>query len=205
MSTRVLAQTVQPLTWKRLHEEQAPLSAIDPEEQIRLLRQEWVLEAQNLTQKSYEEGFAAATTEWNQEKALLSQRFEQATNALAGYKSTLREQAETDVVELALAIAGRILQSTVHQNRDVLQQLVNTVLKRVGQADSVRLRASNEIGEQLGSVTLPPSVQVTIDPTLAEGALLVETPEFHLDASIASQLEEVERGFRDRLGWRPRQ
>jgi flagellar biosynthesis/type III secretory pathway protein FliH len=45
-------------------------------------------------------------------------------------------------------------------------------------------------------------VKIAIDPSLRPGDLLIDTPAGELDASVNTQLHEIERGFAERLAIR---
>jgi len=44
------------------------------------------------------------------------------------------------------------------------------------------------------------SLDISADPSLQPGGLVIETKRGNLDASVETQLKEIERGFTDRLG-----
>jgi flagellar assembly protein FliH len=50
---------------------------------------------------------------------------------------------------------------------------------------------------------LPERIEVIADKKLERGALLIETERGELDASVETQLEEIERGFADLIRRQP--
>ena len=67
--------------------------------------------------------------------------------------------------------------------------------------DSIRLNPKDAaaLGDLLASAGLPSNAQVIPDPNLATGAILITTSRGQLDAGVSTQLNEIERGFVDRL------
>ena len=114
----------------------------------------------------------------------------------------LRAQAEGDVVRLAVAIAQRILQRELHVDPEVITGLVRVGLEKVRMQDVTRVRVSpdhqlavRECFTRLGAA----HVEVISDPAQEQGSMIFETSRGKLDASIGTQLREIERGLTDRL------
>jgi flagellar assembly protein FliH len=55
------------------------------------------------------------------------------------------------------------------------------------------------VRQYLDRYSLAATVELVADPSLQSGDLLFETTRGNLDASVDSQLREIERGFADRL------
>ncbi len=118
---------------------------------------------------------------------------------LAGPK--LRKQTEEELVRLSVAIARRILHREVTVDPSALQGLVKAAFDRLDRreikeirTDADSLASVKKIVDGLGA---PGSVKVIPDATLRPGSLVIEVPRGQLDASIETQLVEIERGFVD--------
>lgn len=118
---------------------------------------------------------------------------------LAGPK--LRKQTEEELVRLSVAIARRILHREVTVDPGALQGLVKAAFDRLDRreikeirTDANSLTSVKKIVDGLGA---PGSVKVVPDATLRPGSLVIEVPRGQLDASIETQLVEIERGFVD--------
>jgi flagellar assembly protein FliH len=68
---------------------------------------------------------------------------------------------------------------------------------RVAPTDKVAIEA------ELARRSLPRSIEVYADPSLERGAAVFETSRGTLDASINTQLDEIDRGLADMVGRRP--
>lgn len=113
----------------------------------------------------------------------------------------LRAHAEEDLVRLAVAIARRILHREVTVDVDAITGLVKAAFQRLDQrevhlvrTDSDGLKRVTEVLRELGA---PAAVKVSADSSLRRGSLIIETSRGTLDASIETQLQEIQRGFID--------
>ena len=122
---------------------------------------------------------------------------------LARLRDTIREEATHDLVRLAVSIAARVLHREVSLDPDALTGLVKTAFLKVQSREIQRVRMHPGLEslvkkslEQCGS---PRNLVLTADPTLKPGEVFLETSQGILDASVDTQLREIERGLIDRL------
>jgi flagellar assembly protein FliH len=145
---------------------------------------------------------AAQESAETQQKALL-ERISLAVADIASLRTRIREQAEADLVKLSLAIARRITHREMSIDPNALLGVVRSALSKipVGELTKIRLHPSCAavVRFQLESLRTPATVEVEADASLEPGDLLLETSGGLLDASIDTQLREIERGFCDRL------
>ena len=125
---------------------------------------------------------------------------------LGTFKRKLRADAEREVVKLSLAIARRILNRELATDPDALQGIVHAALGKLQTRDIWQVRIGPHGSDTLNAVLeragLGGTVKVKIDPALHPGDLIIETPAGELDASVNTQLHEIERGFTERLAIR---
>ncbi len=129
--------------------------------------------------------------------------FQALVGELANAKRRLRGEAEEDVVKLAMAISRRVLHRELATDPEALLGLVRAAWDRVDASETHQLRLSPEdavvIEQHRAALNLPPRVNVTPDPALPRGSAFFDTSRGSLDASIATQLSEIERGLTDVL------
>lgn len=113
----------------------------------------------------------------------------------------LRRESEENLVRLSVAIARRILHRELSIDPDALTGLVKAAFQRLDQREMHELRTDpasapliRKVADGLG---LASPLKIVADPALRPGSLLIDTTHGHLDASIESQLNEIERGFID--------
>jgi flagellar assembly protein FliH len=120
---------------------------------------------------------------------------------VAQLKPKYRHDAESSAVALALAVARRVLYREIATDPEAILGLVKAGFEKINARETHRLRVSPEdlaILEQHGPrIGLPTGVALLGDPKLARGSAIFETSRGDLDASMDTQLLEIDRGFAD--------
>ncbi|MEJ7608006.1 MAG: FliH/SctL family protein [Bryobacteraceae bacterium] len=116
-------------------------------------------------------------------------------------RAKLRREAERDLVTLAVAIARRVLHREISVDAEAIQGLVKSALERVQNKDACRVRMFPGYATQMKGLLerLNSSAEIVADPSLEAGDFIIETKRGDLDASIDTQLQEIERGLADRI------
>ncbi len=114
--------------------------------------------------------------------------------------------AESEVVKLALAIAAHILQREARLDPMLLKGVVRVELERIRDAGAVKMRVpASEI--EMWTKTLEgirdTSLQLIGDERLSSGDCVLESNAGCMNLGVASQLNEIERGFFDLLEKKP--
>jgi len=182
-------------------------SASDAEELERMLAEAKV-QAQAAAAQSFRDGFAQGRVEGEQlvraEVATLVERLARTIADLSGTRDAFRREAEEDVVRLSLGVARRILHRELSIDPDALLAVVRVALGKFEARELHRILVHPQdqpsLSAALTSLKLPRQVEVVGDPSLERGAALFETVKGTLDASVDTQLDEIERGFLDVLG-----
>ena len=134
----------------------------------------------------------------------LHERLARTIADLSGTRDAFRHEAEEDVVRLALGVAKRILHRELSIDPEALTGVIHVALGKFDARELHRVLVSTEdhavISAAVQGLRLPRRVEVVADPTLERGAALFETVKGTLDASVDTQLDEIERGFLDVLG-----
>jgi len=129
------------------------------------------------------------------------ERLGHSIDEITGLRQRLRHEAEEDVVKLAIAIARRILHRELTVSPEALLGLAKAALEKIDSRElhKIRLHPENApmLQAYLEKMGLPRRVEVTPDPRLERGAVILETTRGMFDASIETQLGEIERGFAD--------
>ncbi|MCS7315022.1 MAG: FliH/SctL family protein [Bryobacterales bacterium] len=152
--------------------------------------------------KGAEEGFQQASSQLKPLLEGLGQTLKEWQQA----RRRLRREAERDLVQLAIAIARRILHRELQVDPEALLGLVKAALERLEgrEVDRIRVHPADAglVSSYLEQAGLR-QVRLIADPQLARGSLLLETEQGTLDASVETQLEEIRYGLLDRLQTRP--
>jgi flagellar biosynthesis/type III secretory pathway protein FliH len=131
-----------------------------------------------------------------------AERLAQSVKQLADLRPRLCKEAEADLLRLGMAIAQRVLHRQLNIDSTALEALVKVSLDRLGRQEQIRVRVHPGLRDSLHAILAKLSsrpIEVAADSNLEAGGLIFETNRGQLDASIHSQLDEIERGLIDRL------
>jgi flagellar assembly protein FliH len=148
-------------------------------------------------------GRAAARDEVKQAVEKLSETIAE----VAGARAEALRRAEADVVKLSIEIARRVLHRELSLDSSALEGLIRAALEKLQAQEVYRVRIHPEHQlvlraclEQSGRGA---NVEVLSDPSQARGGAVFEMSRGSLDASVETQLQEIERGLVDQLQERP--
>jgi flagellar assembly protein FliH len=143
-----------------------------------------------------------------QQAAAEERRMRQAAELIESFtaeRDKYLRAVEHEVVELALAVAARILRREAQMDPLLLTGAVRVALGQLSGSTQVRLRVPpGELDLWTETVALLPNLAVQPEVLAGQGMRLgdciIETDLGSVDLGIRSQLGEIERGFFDRAG-----
>lgn len=151
------------------------------------------------------EGEAAARQQAQAELQPVLQKLAASIHESAELRSRLRTQAESDLVKLAIAIARKIVGREINTDPEAIAGLVRVCLEKLRVQEVLRVRLhpdyKSKVAESLARLGAT-QVEVMADPAADRGAVVFETTRGNLDASVETQLREIERGLTDRFNGR---
>ncbi|MBP2653121.1 MAG: Flagellar assembly protein FliH/Type secretion system HrpE [Firmicutes bacterium] len=189
------------------HEEAASIIA-QASVQVEQLRQEAIDDG---VRQGYDEGLAQG------HEAGLSQMTEAIDDAIqraqliieAAENEAKRNlvQAERQIVEIAITIAGKILFREIDENPMVLLPIVKAALDKVCDQEKITVRVNPEEyslvleakPELSTALKVCAAISIIADDSLKVGDCIVETPYGNVDARIDSQLEVLTAALRDAM------
>lgn len=162
-------------------------------------------EAEARTRAAYNQGVAAGEAAALQR---MQQKLDPVLNGLnamiaelASSRKRVRAEAEDDAVKLAIAIARRVLYRELATDPEAILGLVKAAFSKLNARETHRLRVSPSdaaaIQEHRAKLQLPPALEVASDGSLTPGSAIFETTRGELDASVDTQLSEIDRGLTD--------
>jgi flagellar assembly protein FliH len=216
MSSRVLregdAVKVTPIAWRNANGSTAnrpdhPPPGADAAADARAQLAELERQTDARVKAAYQQGQAASEAAATQRAA---QRIEPAlaslshlTQELAGVRKRFRAEAEEDTVKLAIAIARRVLHRELATDREAILGLVIAAFQKLNARETHRLRLSpadmGTLQQYRERLDLPAGLEIVADASLPTGSAIFETSRGDLDASVDTQLAEIERGFADMI------
>jgi flagellar assembly protein FliH len=155
-----------------------------------------------MRQAAYREGEAAARTQAQAEVRTVLEQLARTARELAVLRPRLREQAEDDLIRLAVAIARRVVRRELSVDPATITGLVKAALEQLAAGETARLRVHPEHEVTLRQFLAEAgraSITVAADVALERGSAVFETARGNLDASAETQLAEIERGLTDRF------
>jgi flagellar assembly protein FliH len=154
--------------------------------------------------EAFEQGAAAGRKDAEQQILPAFEKMAANLAELARLRETMREETLHDLVRLATMIAARVVHREVVIDPDALAGLVKASFSKLQTREISRVRMHPGLEplvrkclEQSGS---PKNLILSADPALQPGELFFDTSQGLLDASVDTQLREIERGLIDKLG-----
>lgn len=158
-------------------------------------------QAREARQAGRQEGEAAGRKAAEEELRPVIERLIRSIDDIARLRPQLVSQAEASLLKLSVAIARRVLHREISLDPDALAGIVRAALDKVQLDEVCRVRAHPEQADMLRAAFEKASraILVAPDASLERGGVVVETGRGKLDASVDTQLAEIERGLTDRL------
>lgn len=204
---------VEPLVWRQMQASGPARTGVDsaapPDSRQRLaqLQQQYEQRAREAHAGGLREGEAAGRQHAAAELQPVIDRLARAIEEIGGLRTRLRAEAEADLVQLAIAIARRVLRRELAIDPEALHGLVLGALEKLSGQEISRVRVhpghAALVAESLRQNSASAKVEVIADPSRPLGTVIFETQRGNLDASVDSQLQEIERGLADRLRKQP--
>lgn len=197
----------QPIEWRQVGSP-APVSTrsaepAPPTAQLDALRQECEQRVREARAAGSRDAEAAAKARAAAEVQTALDNFGRSAAEISQLRARLRKQAEGDSVKLALAIARRVIRRELAVDPEAVRGLVLAALEKLQAQEIYRLRANPVHAAALAKILAEAAghakIEVAADGSLPPGGIVFETNHGNLDASIDSQLQEIERGLADCL------
>ena len=162
------------------------------------------LRAKELREKARVEGHEAGLSSGKALTAQAVERWLAAAEGLAEHKPRLLEEARTQLVDLALALVGKILGPLAQDDREAITRVAGRALAALSDRELVTIRVSPEDlphlldakPRLLQHVDGIKKLTVTEDHSVPRGGCIVETPTAEIDARLDVQLEELARNLK---------
>ena len=146
-------------------------------------------------EKGRADGIAACQEQVQREM----QRALSLVNQVEQANTTLLRQVEADLVQLAIAIAKKVIQREIQMDPNIVVEHVQRILQQLSTASHVRIQAHADEIEHLKSMqtTLvnqdgePPSIRIEPDASVGIGGCILQTEGLYIDATIEQQLERI--------------
>ncbi len=147
--------------------------------------------------RGFREGEAAGAARAQEQFQAAVRAFAESAAGMAGYKASLRAEAEREMVVLALAVARKVVRRELSIDPDIVLAVVKACLEEIRNAEIYRLRLHPQDVQAVAAYLASRPIEVIPDPMVGRGGAVFETSQGRLDARLDSQLTEIERGLAD--------
>jgi flagellar assembly protein FliH len=211
MSSRIIRTEqdveVAPIAWRPAGGQTAqvrrPEAAVDQESRVAELAHESEAKVRAAYSQGLAAGEAAAAQRSQHKLDPVLNGLNSMIAELVGLRKRVRAEAEDDAVKLAIAIARRVLYREISTDPEAILGLVKAAFGKLNARETHRLRVSpadaGAVQEHRAKLQLPPGLEIVSDGVLTPGSAIFETSRGDLDASVDTQLSEIERGLTDVL------
>jgi flagellar assembly protein FliH len=148
--------------------------------------------------KGFAQGERAGAASAQQQNAALAKQLTTTLEDLMRVRTEMIRHTEKQMVQLALAVARRVVHREVAINTDTLMAMMRVALERLSDAAKVTVRL-NPVDHQsiaAGAGGAPGGhVTFAADPRVARGGCKVESEYGDIDAGVDAQIQEIARAL----------
>ena len=147
--------------------------------------------------KGFAQGELAGADAAGQRAEMMLHRLMQTIEELTQVRAQMIHQTERQMVQLALAIAKRVVQREVSLDADLLVAMARVALERLGETAQVKIRLHPDDYEAAGAARVAQlsgsNVMILADAHLGRGGCRIESDMGIMDAGVEAQLQEIAR------------
>jgi flagellar assembly protein FliH len=160
-----------------------------------------------------EEGRAAGLADARAEVASANAALGEALQAVQAMRAEVAEEVEREAVELALALAGKIVVATLQIRPELVVEVLQGALRRVSSERTMAIVVNpvdvetvrGALGELQSQSTATEQWDLQADQRVPAGGAIVRTVESEVDARIHTQLERAREVVEAEIGRRERE
>ena len=158
-------------------------------------------------QKGFQQGYDAGIESQRAQVASAGEGLEQATAQIQNLRTEIYDTIEHEVVQLALAIARKVVCREVKTNKDIVVCVAREALSRVEVPGQIKIKLNpadlqfiQETKDQIASLLEHvDNVSFEAEESISSGGCVIETNLGELDARIENQLQVVEEMFQTEM------
>lgn len=126
-----------------------------------------------------------------------------AAAAVEDHRATLASLAERDLIRLAVAVAEKLTKAAIAGGKPVAEENLRRAIELTARRQELRILVHPDDAARIDAF-LPElrrdfadlqKISIDADASVGRGGVVVRTREGSVDATIAAQLEEIERGL----------
>ena len=149
--------------------------------------------------KGFSQGELAGAEAAGQRGEMMLHRLTQTLEELTQVRAQMIHETERQMVQLAIAIARRVIQREVTLDADLLIAMARVAMERLGETAQVKVRLHPDDYEAAGAARVAQlggsNVMILADAHLSRGGCRIESDMGILDAGVNAQLQEIARAL----------
>jgi flagellar assembly protein FliH len=149
--------------------------------------------------KGFAQGELAGAEAAGQRGEMMLHRLTQTIEELTQVRAQMIYQTERQMVQLALAVARRVVQREVSLDPDLLVAMARVALERLGETAQVKVRLNPDDYEAAGGARVAQlagsNVMILADAHLTRGGCRIESDMGVMDVGVEAQLQEIARAL----------
>jgi flagellar assembly protein FliH len=149
--------------------------------------------------KGYEQGERAGAEAAGKRGEAMLRRLSETLTELTSLRASMIRQTENQIVELALAVARRVVHREVSLDRNLMIAIVRVALDRLGESAHVTVRLHPEEFEATGAARVAEfagsDITFVPDARVGRGGCRIESEMGMLDAGVDAQIQEIARAL----------
>jgi flagellar biosynthesis/type III secretory pathway protein FliH len=123
--------------------------------------------------------------------------------AISAYFAELEAQAKEEIMDLSLKLAEIILREKIKEE-EVLRPLIQDALSPLTDLSGVKIQLSPSIAARVkasggAAEGIPPGVEISANPKLSDGEVVVESSQGLIDGTLSGRLETLRGAFAEAL------
>jgi len=151
--------------------------------------------------KGYAAGERAGAEAGSTRAEAMLRRLAQTIEELGGLRTSMVHQTERQMVQLAVAVAKRIVGREIGLDADLVVAMARVALDRLGEGTPAVIRLNPEDLAAAGQTGWAgPHVTIVADPAVSRGGCLVESEFGFIDASVEAQFDQIAQAMLGHTG-----
>ncbi len=154
-------------------------------------------------ERGHAEGVRKGTETREKELASSAEALKKLILEVENIRRSILERGEARVLNLVIAVAGKIVRQEVATDRDVILGVLREAVKNVLDRDRIKIRLNPRDHERLSKLTPAliagfegiRSITLEAVESISPGGAVIETAFGEVDATIEQQLEEILKSF----------
>jgi len=175
-------------------------------------REEAAAIGEQARREGFEQGRAAGLAAGQEELASAARALAEALAEVQQMRAAVAEEVEREAVELALALAGKIVTATLQIRPELVVEVLQGALRRVSGERTTAIVVNpsdleivrNALGELQSQAASDGRWDLQADQRVPAGGAIVRTDESEVDARIETQLERAAEAVEAEIGPRGR-